>query len=183
MDCREFAARHAAYIDDTLPGFQMVAMREHLTECARCARRDAEVRRALFLLKNLPPIQVSEGFEDRLRARISSEGPAYQARRTPDSRFIRLAAASALLLAIVGVRGWSSYATNRDLEPTRLPAVFASAPHETFGYDVGDESAPEYMASMSTGIPMWPALMLAEEGPLRFAGIQAASLDATRPHD
>jgi hypothetical protein len=36
---------------------------------------------------------------------------------------------------------------------------------------------------MSTGIPMWPALMLAEEGPLRFAGMQAASWDASRPHD
>jgi hypothetical protein len=30
---------------------------------------------------------------------------------------------------------------------------------------------------------MWPALMLAEEGSLRFAGIQAASLDASRPQD
>jgi hypothetical protein len=36
---------------------------------------------------------------------------------------------------------------------------------------------------MSTGIPMWPALMLAEEGPLRFAaaGVQHATLDA-RPN-
>jgi len=47
------------------------------------------------------------------------------------------------------------------------------------------ESAPAYVASMSTGIPMWPALMLAEEGPLRFAaaGMQNASRDASRHHD
>jgi anti-sigma factor RsiW len=182
MDCREFAARHAAFIDDTLPGFRMVAMREHLTECARCARRDAEVRRALFLLKNLPAVRVSHGFEDRLRARISAEGPVFQGQKSPSPGFLKWAAASALLLALVGVRSWTSK-PGQDLEPTRLPAVFASTPLDAFGYSVGDESAPEYVASMSTGIPMWPALMLAEEGSLRFAGIQAASLDASRPQD
>jgi len=38
---------------------------------------------------------------------------------------------------------------------------------------------------MSTGIPMWPALMLAEEGPLRFAAteLQNAVLEASRPHE
>jgi hypothetical protein len=41
-----------------------------------------------------------------------------------------------------------------------------------------DESAPAFMASMSTGMPMWPALMLAEEGPLRFA-----ASEVTRHHD
>ena len=180
MDCKEFTTRHAAFIDDTLPGFQMAAMREHVVACARCARRDAEVRRALFLLKNLPTVQVSEGFQDKLRARITAEGPAYQARKSTPAISMRWAAAALLLFAIGGVASWPESQTE---VITRLPAVYASQPLNTFGYGTDDESAPAYVASMSTGIPMWPALMLAEEGPLRFAGMQSVSWDAARPHD
>ena len=180
MDCKEFTTRHAAFIDDTLPGFQMAAMREHVTACARCARRDADVRRALFLLKNLPTVQVSDGFQDKLRARITAEGPAYQAKRSSPPMSMKWAAAAVLLVAVGGVASWHE---SQAEEITRLPAVYASQPMNAFGYGVDDESAPAYVASMSTGIPMWPALMLAEEGPLRFAGMQAASWDASRRHD
>ena len=181
MDCKEFTTRHAAFIDDTLPGFQMAAMREHVTACARCARRDADVRRALFLLKNLPTVQVSDGFQDKLRARITAEGPAYQAkRRSSPTMSMKWAAAAVLLVAVGGVASWPE---SQAEGITRLPAVYASQPMNAFGYGVDDESAPAYVASMSTGIPMWPALMMAEEGPLRFAGMQAAGWDAARPHD
>jgi hypothetical protein len=179
MDCKEFTTRHAAFIDDTLPGFQMAAMRDHLTGCSRCSRGDADVRRALFLLKNLPPVQVSDGFQEKLRARITAEGPAFQGKRTSDHRFVKWAAAATFFVAIVGVQAWPE--TNQTEAITRLPAVFASQPLAAFGYGVSDESAPAYVASMSTGIPMWPALMLAEEGPLRFAGRQNANWDAARP--
>lgn len=178
MDCKTFDARHAAFIDDTLPGFQMGAMRDHLTDCARCSRRDAEVRRALLLLKNLPPIQVSEGFEDRLRARISAEGPAFQPQRGRDYGPLKWGAAAALLVAIIGVTSWPEN-QSRERVPTRLPAVV----HMPLSISVSDdEAAPAYVASMSTGIPMWPALMLAEEGPLRFAsaGRHNASWDSSR---
>ena len=181
MDCKEFTTRHAAFIDDTLPGFQMAAMREHLADCAKCARRDADVRRALFLLKNLPQVQVSDGFQEKLRERITTEGPAYQGHRSIGHGNVKWAAAAALLIAVVGVQAWPEDSKGEEL--TRLPAVFASKPLDAFGYGVDDESAPAYVASMSTGIPMWPALMLAEEGPLRFAGRQNASWDTSRPHD
>ena len=180
MDCKEFTTRHAAFIDDTLPGFQMAAMREHLSDCARCGRRDAEVRRALFLLKNLPTVQVSDGFQDKLRARITAEGPAYHTKGSAPAISMKWAAAAALLVAVGGVASWPE---SQAEGITRLPAVYASQPLNAFGYGADDESAPVYVASMSTGIPMWPALMLAEEGPLRFAGMQAASWDASRPHD
>jgi len=180
MDCKSFDARHAAFIDDTLPGFQMEAMRDHLSDCTRCSRRDADVRRALLLLKNLPPIQVSDGFEDRLRARISAEGPAFQPQRARDFGRMKWGAAAALLVTIIGVSSWPAN-RNQPSRPTRLPAVFAMP----LSISVTDnEAAPAYVASMSTGIPMWPALMLAEEGPLRFAsaGRHNASWDTSR-HD
>src|SRR5262245_58296391 len=73
MDCKSFTSKHAAFIDDTLPGVDMAGMRAHINECMRCARRDADVRRALLLVRNLPQVQVSEGFQDRLRARLATE--------------------------------------------------------------------------------------------------------------
>jgi hypothetical protein len=160
----------------------MAAMRDHLTECARCARRDAEVRRALLLLRNLPPVKVSDGFQDRLRARLTAEGPAPSAGKPRDFGVVKWGTAAALTIAIVGVTSWPEN-ENRNESPIRLPAVFASAPVNILGAE--GESAPAYVASMSTGIPMWPALMLAEEGPLRFAaaGMQNASRDASRHHD
>lgn len=177
MDCKEFSTRHASYIDDTLPGYQMVAMRGHLAVCAKCSKRDAEIRRSLFLLKNLPPIEVSDGFQEKLRARITAEGPAYQGPRKSYAGLLRWGAAAAALIALAGAKGWYDHSRVADA-PIRLPAVFATAP---VTYAGEDESAPAYVASMSTGIPMWPALMLAEEGPLRFAGVQTASWSATRP--
>jgi anti-sigma factor RsiW len=174
MDCKAFARQHSGFIDDTLPGVERAAMREHLATCERCARRDAQVRRALLVLKNLPPIQVSEGFQDRLRARIASDSaPVAQARS--DRGLVKWAAAAALLIAVVGVRAWPG-ARQVDSAPSRLPAVVASVP--AVGDGAIDESAPAFMASMSTGMPMWPALMLAEEGPLRFA-----ASEVTRHHD
>jgi hypothetical protein len=177
MDCKEFTTRHAAFIDDTLPGFEMAAMREHLMVCALCSRRDTEIRRALFLLKNLPPVRVSDGFQDRLRARITAEGPAFQGPRATSPRYIGWGVAAAAIVALAGMKGWYDHDRLANT-PVRLPAVIASTP---VMYESGDESAPAYVASMSTGIPMWPALMLAEEGPLRFAGMQTASWGATRP--
>ena len=177
MDCKEFTTHHAAFIDDTLPGFRMAAMREHLTACTRCANRDTEIRRSLFLLKNLPPIHVSDGFQEKLRARITAEGPAYQGARTRSPRYMPWAVAAAAVVALAGMKGWYDHGRVADV-PVRLPAVTASAP---VTYDNHDASAPEYVASMSTGIPMWPALMLAEEGPLRFAGMQNAMWAASRP--
>jgi anti-sigma factor RsiW len=156
----------------------MTLMRDHLAECAKCAGRDSEIRRALLLVKNLPSVQVSDGFEDRLRARIATERaapPASQGRRYGALKWA--VAAGFLFVVAGGIMAWPP--DGSEASPPRLPAVVASVP----GVTTGDESA--YMASMSTGIPMWPALMLAEEGPLRFAagGLQNARWDGTSRQD
>ena len=181
MDCRDFTSRHAAFIDDTLPGVEMAVMREHLDRCARCARRDADVRRALLLLKNLPPLSVSGEFQHRLRERLAREDaigapvPTRLTTRFP-SRWIASAAA---IVAIAGVARWTIASGGPAPAPSRLPAVTASTPPHQ-----GEDPAPADLASMSTGVSMWPALMLAEEGPLRFAAteLQNASWDASKPN-
>ena len=99
-----------------------------------------------------------------------------------DAGILKWTLAAGLLVALVGVQSWQGKRAPT-AAITRLPAVYAETPVDAFGYGVGDESTPAYVASMSTGIPMWPALMLAEEGPLRFAGMQNVGWDASKPHD
>lgn len=178
MDCQTFRRKHDAYVDDTLPGVEMAPMRDHLTKCARCARRDADVRRALLLVRNLPPLKVSEGFDERLRARLDRDWPATSSadRRGGHARALARRAVAALLVATaalaVRVAGDDSMPT-----PVLAPAVVVASPTAAYA---PDDPAPAFMASMTTGIPMWPALMHAEEGPLRFATAEPRAASYSR---
>jgi hypothetical protein len=72
MDCREFSDQHLAFVDDTLPGIELVRMQRHIVECEGCAKQDAKVRRALLLFRNLPSIEPSADFASRLEARLKT---------------------------------------------------------------------------------------------------------------
>src|SRR5690349_25123647 len=83
MDCREFRAKHVAFVDDTLSLVDMEAMQRHLRVCSRCARRDTAVRRSLLLVRNLPEIVPSSDFMSRLNSRLAEAGTT----RTSDRPF------------------------------------------------------------------------------------------------
>jgi hypothetical protein len=168
MDCRSFRKRHLAYLDDTLPGVEMAGMQQHILRCDRCARHDASVRRSLLLLRNLPPIRPTDGFSDRLRARLLAEAASEQ----KPANLVRgpsLGVFAGVASCVVGLGVLSVLVIGPDAPP-RLPAVLASPPafSTTSNEDVS-ASAPAFVASMSTGMPVWSALLLAEEGSLRFA--------------
>lgn len=177
MDCSSFKRKHDAFIDDTLSGVEMSAMREHLAECQTCARTHHDLQRALLVARNLPRIEVSEGFQVRLQARLERERIAMATPRSVATRRVpapargtstaRGVAAAAALFA-VGIMGYRLVPD--DDGPPRLDAVVASNPPAPT--IAGEDPAPAFVASMSTGIPMWPALMLAEEGPLRFVAME-----------
>jgi anti-sigma factor RsiW len=71
MDCREFCDKHVPFVDDTLAGIELVRMQRHIAECESCAKHDARVRRALLIFRNLPSIQPSADFSQRLEARLN----------------------------------------------------------------------------------------------------------------
>ena len=73
MNSREFRRKHDSYVDGTLPGVDIDAMTQHLRFCAECARVDTRVRRALLLAHNLPMIEPSPAFGERLQARLRQE--------------------------------------------------------------------------------------------------------------
>ena len=82
MDCREFQDKHALLIDVRCSALEEDEMREHMRECPRCARQDALVRRSLFLVRNLTPIEPSPGFRARLNARLRGAPALSRPRRT-----------------------------------------------------------------------------------------------------
>jgi hypothetical protein len=66
----------------------------------------------------------------------------------------------------------------------RLPAVLVVRSDSGVRTVDTEITASAYVASMSTGMPMWPALLLAEEGSLRFAatGLAPATLRVSPEH-
>jgi hypothetical protein len=73
MNCREFRRKHDAYIDDTLSGVELDGMARHRRLCEECAQLDTRIRRALLVARNLPTIQPSASFNERLQARLRTE--------------------------------------------------------------------------------------------------------------
>jgi anti-sigma factor RsiW len=173
MDCRTFLKKHLAYLDDTLPGVEMAEMQRHLLACDACARQDASVRRALLVLRNVPAVEPTAGFSDRLRDRLRQERKRVRRDeypfRGPSVGVFAGAGASVIALGMITVVMLGRESSSQT--PPSLPAVVAYAPALA---DVPNEqvATPAFVASMSMGMPVWPALLLAEEGSLRFAATE-----------
>ena len=164
MDCRTFRQHHCAFVDDVLPGADAAAMERHRADCASCADFDARVRRSLLVIRNLPPVQCSEDFTERLFQRL--RGVEVERRTTLGVRGPRLgafAAAAAMLLLAAG-GGLVAMAGRAPAEIVLTPVV-ASTPAPV----IDPLASPVIAASASAGVPMWPALMLADELPLHVA--------------
>jgi anti-sigma factor RsiW len=162
MNCHTFRCRHVLYVDDLVSGVELVEMRRHVSECPDCARRDANVRRALMLVRSIRPIEVSADFRDRLlaRARLATTLPQRAPRVTMRRR---LAAAAAIVLAL-GYAAWDS-GVSLNRAPLQVPPVVASVPEpppEPINSAV--LAGPVIVASFSTGLTLWPAAILAEQG-------------------
>lgn len=174
MNCREFRRKHDAYIDDTLSGLELDAMTRHRRFCERCAHLDTSVRRALLVARNLPVIHPSPAFNERLQARLAVERKLMQAGHIrvnlPTQRWYSLSVGAYVaittgVLVAVGLVEVARLAGSRD-DVVRLVPVVAMRP----------ESAPSLMmtpamvASMPAGMPLWPAVFVAQQAPYHLAG-------------
>ena len=170
MDCRAFRENHVGFVDDVLPAVDMEAMHRHLQSCARCARHDLAVRRGLLIVRNLPPIEPSADFMSKLSERIAelqaigamSEPPATY--RLTTGTFAALAA-GLTLFAYAALEAMNRFGPPQTLT---LPPVIATAP----AAPTPTLSAPAYMAAISTGMPLWPAVLMADEAPRRMADVE-----------
>ena len=164
MNCREFQEKHVAFVDDTLAGVELVEMQRHAAECERCARRDAHIRRALFLAWNLPTIQPSADFSRRLQARLraSVANPLVSQR-------IRRRVSLAMGLATAAMLGYIAMTLYRVENPRDLilAPLVASAPESEISPIATPPAA--IIASAPAGLSIWPAALFAEQAPVQFA--------------
>jgi anti-sigma factor RsiW len=170
MDCREFCDKHVAFVDDTLPGIELVRMQRHISECEGCAKHDAKIRRALLLFRNLPSIEPSADFAERLEARIQRECTGehllVSTQRNLRRGAIAATLASAVMLGYIAST-LSRTGSSRDLV---MPPVVATLPEPELTPIT--TSTPAIVTSVSAGLTIWPAALFAEQAPVRFAHAQ-----------
>lgn len=171
MDCREFQDKHALLIDVRCSALEENEMREHMRECPRCARQDTLVRRSLFLVRNLTSIEPSPDFRARLDARLRdlAARPLEPAGRQGRARLSHASwvatAAAVLTIAVIGMR-----TAGRPAEPIMMPPVVASSP----AFEHSTLASPALVATVPTGMSVWPAIMVASRVPVHFAATELA---------
>ena len=140
-------------------------MREHMRACPRCARHDAVVRRSLLIARNLPDIQPSPDFMARLEARLlAGDQPLEPVRAFPVTAWAAIAATLAFV-TLVALEVWRP-----GQAPVRLAPVVASAPES----DASVISAA-VVASLPTGMSVWPAIVAATHAPVHFVATEMAN--------
>ena len=168
MTCREFRDLHPAFLDDTLSTNVVVEMQLHLAECVRCSRYDTAIRRGLLVLRNLPAVEPSADFLDRLNEKLvaANEVDARAARyRGPGVGSFLATAASVVVVGFLAALAFDVAQPARDL---RLPPVVAvRPPMAPSAPPAGVNSA--FVASASMGLPVWPAAVIAEQAQEHFA--------------
>ncbi|HEV3484240.1 MAG TPA: zf-HC2 domain-containing protein [Vicinamibacterales bacterium] len=174
MDCREFGKNHLAFVDDTLSAVDTAAMRRHLQVCSRCARLDTRIRRGLLLARNLPVIQPSADFMERLNLRLREVGPIdrFAAAASPSYRDFSVGMFSAIAAGVMAVTLLASALLGGGAsdEALRLPPVVASVPEPE--PQPAPVASPVYVASFMSGMPVWPAVMHAGEASLHMANVE-----------
>lgn len=168
MDCREFRKKHFAFVDDTLPGIELIGMQLHLNDCENCARQDSAVRRSLMLFRNIPPIEPSADFSFRLYQRLA-QAKAADATAAHSGRSLRLAAAVALtsvvMLGYIGI-SLREVDSRQDIV---FPPVVANIPESTAAPMASPGTA--MVASVPAGLPMWTAALFTGQAPARFVSL------------
>jgi hypothetical protein len=171
MDCRDFLEQHLSFVDDTLPGVELVRMQMHLGECEHCGRHDATIRRSLMLFRNLPRIEPSPDFSKRLEMKLR-EAKLADAAAASSNRSRKFAAGvtltSAVMLGYIGI----SLRQVDSPQDIVLPPVVAIA---TISDSPSAGPAPEMIAAVSAGLPIWTAAVFAEQTSAHFASIELAS--------
>jgi hypothetical protein len=179
MNCREFRRKHDAYIDDTLSGVELERMASHRRLCEQCAHLDTRVRRALLVARNLPMIEVSSAFSERLQARLDAERASLATMRSSVStpslwRWGQLSAGTyamvaAGMLAAAGLAGVAVLSHGED-DVIRLAPVVASAAEP----ESSALMTPTMVAAVPAGMPLWSAVFVAQQAPYHFASDEAS---------
>ncbi|MDQ6736223.1 MAG: hypothetical protein M3Z30_00805 [Gemmatimonadota bacterium] len=144
-------------------------MQRHIAECAECARVDAGVRRSLMLVRSLQPIEPSADFSAKLDARLRECRLTQQVVTSYGFRTVAAIGAVASLVMLAYVAETMRSVDQRPTDIVLPPVVALAVPPDT-------TPAPSIVASVSTGIPIWPAALLVEQS----SGLQTVSYTQAR---
>lgn len=175
MHCREFRSKHVAFVDDLLPAVEMAAMRRHLDACSGCGRQDSQIRRSLLLVRNLRPIEASPEFMQRLNARLESMGPVSREDVVHSRASLASTASIAMLAAgLVAIAYLAVETNNYFAQPGELSrSARAVAVAQPMLFDAPSPiTNAALVAAVPTGIPVWPAVLMAGQSPMRFANME-----------
>ena len=176
MDCRTFHARHVGFVDDVLPGIEIVEMQRHIAECAPCARHDALIRRSLLVVRNMPTIECSPGFTERVTdsIRMLGQPQASASLLTRRGMFAAVVAAGLIVVAGVNVLAESDVLLSHPPVVATQPAPAEPPAEESL------MASHAMLASVSTGIPIWPAALMVEQAQIQFANSAFQLTNLTR---
>lgn len=178
MDCREFRNKHVPFVDDLLSSVDMRAMYQHRASCQRCSKHDTMIRRSLLIVRNLPPIEPSSGFMARLNDRIEQLGPSAAVDVVAPRPYLASVGTLTALAAGVAAVAYMAIETRNYFAPgpeTRPVPLVASIPALEPAPPIANAA---FVASVPTGMPVWPAVLMMGQTPVHFAGLeQEASLD------
>lgn len=140
-------------------------MLAHMRRCATCARLDASIRRSLLLARNLPDIAPSGDFIERLQARLRDGAQPVELR--PRYSLSAIAAVAATL--VFGAFLTRELARGGEPAAIRMPPVLATTPDP-------DPSiiSSALVASLPTGMSVWPAIVAATHAPVHFVAAELA---------
>ena len=187
MNCDRAHQLLNPYVDGELGRWKSGGLLRHLGRCPSCARQDTAIRRSLMLVHNLPSIEPSAEFMARLNARLTEIGPTprYASRSSlfftmPAMGTFAAVAAGIGVVAVLSMR-FTHYAAPTQIASAPIAAPFDSLPDLTFANISAPEITPlanaAYVAAVPTGIPIWPAVLMAGETPVRFASMELQQPD------
>jgi hypothetical protein len=152
-------------------------MQRHLAECESCAKHDAKIRRALLLFRNLPSIELSPDFSQRLEARLRdchSDHLLAVTQRNLRRGAIAATLASAVMLGYIGT---TLYHTDAPRDLVMAPVIANIPEPELTPFTT---STPAIVTSVSAGLGIWPVALFAEQAPVRFAHSRLELTNYTR---
>ena len=166
------------FVDDVLPSAEMSEMQNHLATCLRCSRHDTSIRRSLLLVRNLPPIEPSPEFMARLNARLEEASASPRADFVAPRPYLPSLGAYAAFAAGILAVAYMAVETTHYYAPVgagRVPVTASASEFSPMPVATG-----AFVASVPTGIPVWPAVLMVGESPMHFAGLDFHEAEFTR---
>jgi anti-sigma factor RsiW len=159
--CDEILAAHSDYLDGQLPASEAAKVQWHLATCAACGRYDRVVRRGAELARELPAVEPSDDFAERLQHRLFhvQDGPAIaEARRAGAG-----VAATMAMVGVIALVAWSPLLVDGVAEPA---VEFASVdqPPAFEPVQLTDSAEPDLWTSAAGLMPLSAAAMLTLRG-------------------